>query len=98
MATFISLFNFTDQGIRNVKQSPDRAEKFKEIANKVGVTVKDMYWTVGSYDGVGIVEEPDDETMTPLLLSAGSLGNARTQAAVGPLSSTTSDNSLVSTS
>ncbi len=79
MATFISLFNFTDQGIRNVKQSPDRAEKFKEMANKVGVTVKDEYWTVGNYDIVVILEGPDDETVTSLLLSAGSLGNVRTQ-------------------
>ncbi len=79
MATFISLFNFTDQGIRNVKQSPDRAEKFKEMANKVGVTVKDIYWTAGSYDLVTIVEGPDDETVTSLILSLGSLVNVRTQ-------------------
>ncbi len=79
MATFISLLNFTDQGIRNVKQSPDRAEKFKEMANKVGVTVKDEYWTVGSYDLVTILEGPDDETVSSLLLSVGSLGNVRTQ-------------------
>ncbi len=79
MATFISLFNFTDQGIRNVKQSPDRAEKFKEMANKVGVTVKDIYWTAGSYDLVTIVEGPDDETVTSLILSLGSLVNVRTE-------------------
>ena len=79
MATFISLLNFTDQGIRNVKQSPDRAEQFKEMASKFGAKVKDMYWTVGSYDLVTIVEGPDDETMTSLLLSANSLGNVRTQ-------------------
>ncbi len=79
MATFISLFNFTDQGIRNVKQSPDRGEKFKEMANKVGVTVKDIYWTAGSYDLVTIVEGPDDETVTSLILSLGSLVNVRTQ-------------------
>ncbi|MEE8288793.1 MAG: GYD domain-containing protein [Nitrosomonadaceae bacterium] len=79
MATFISLLNFTDQGIRNVKQSLDRAEKFKEMAKKVGVTVKEIYWTVGSYDGVTILEGPDDETITSFLLSAVSLGNVRTQ-------------------
>lgn len=79
MATFISLYNFTDQGIRDIKQSPDRAEKFREMAKRFGVTVKDIYWTVGSYDLVTIVEGPDDETMTSLLLNANSLGNVRSQ-------------------
>ncbi|MCI0401028.1 MAG: GYD domain-containing protein [Gammaproteobacteria bacterium] len=79
MATFISLLNFTDQGIRNVKQSPDRAKKFKEMAQKAGVMLKNIYWTVGSYDLVAIVEGPDDETTSSLLLSLGALGNVRTQ-------------------
>lgn len=78
MATFIILFHFTDQGIRNVKGSPDRADAFKAMAGKLGVTVKDFYWTVGHYDAIAIVEGPD-EAVTTALLSIGSVGNVRTE-------------------
>ena len=79
MATFISLVGFTDQGIRSVKQTTARAEAFKAMAQKVGVTVKDIYWTVGPHDVVIVMEAPDEETVTSLLLSVGALGNVRTQ-------------------
>jgi uncharacterized protein with GYD domain len=78
MATFITLLNFTDQGIRNVKDSPDRYEAFKAIAEKLGVTVKSIYYTVGQYDLV-LVVEGSDEAATAALLKAGSLGNVRSQ-------------------
>jgi uncharacterized protein with GYD domain len=78
MATFITLLSFTDQGIKNVKDSPDRYETFKGIAEKLGVTVKNVYYTVGQYDLVMVVEG-DDEAATAALLKAGSLGNVRTQ-------------------
>ncbi len=78
MPTFISLLNFTDQGIRSVKKSPGRAEDFKAMAEKIGVTVKDIYWTVGHYDLV-VVLEGTDEAVTKALLVAGSLGNIRTE-------------------
>ena len=83
MATFITLGNFTDQGIRNIKDSPQRGQAFKDAAEKAGVTVKDIYWTVGSYDIVTIVDAPDAETATALLLGIGSLGNVRTQTLQG---------------
>jgi uncharacterized protein with GYD domain len=79
MATFIVLGNFTDQGIRNVKDTTKRAEAFKESARKVGVTVKDVYWTLGRYDFVSIVEANDDESATAAMLNTASLGNARTE-------------------
>jgi uncharacterized protein with GYD domain len=79
MATYIILANFTDQGIRNVKDTPKRADAFKDMAKKSGVTVKEMYWTLGAYDIVAIVESPDDIAVTALGLSAGSQGNVRTQ-------------------
>ncbi len=79
MATFISLLGFTDQGIRKVKQTTKRADAFKAIARKTGVTVKDIYWTVGAYDVVIVMEAPDDESATAALLSLGALGNVRTQ-------------------
>ena len=78
MATFITLLNFTDQGIRSVKDSPDRYEAFKAAAEKLGVTIKSVYYTVGQYDLVMIVEG-NDEAATAALLKAGSLGNVRTQ-------------------
>jgi uncharacterized protein with GYD domain len=78
MATFISLVNFTDQGIRGVKDSPKRAEAVKAVAKKLGVTVKEIYWTVGRYDVV-VVFEGEDEAVTSTLLKIGSLGNVRSE-------------------
>jgi uncharacterized protein with GYD domain len=78
MPTFVTLVNFTDQGIKNVKDSPDRLEKFKEMAEKMGVKVKDVYYTVGSYDIITITEGTG-EAVTAALLKIGSMGNIRTQ-------------------
>jgi uncharacterized protein with GYD domain len=79
MATFIVLSHFTDQGIRDVKDSPKRAAAFKAAAKKAGVTVKAFYWTLGKYDMISILEAPDIETITALGLSVGKLGNVRTE-------------------
>ena len=79
MATFILLASFTDQGIRNVKETTKRAEVFRELAKKCDVTVKELYWTVGQYDVVATLEAPDAATVTAVILSAGALGNVRTQ-------------------
>ena len=74
MPTYITLASFTDQGVRNAKDSPKRAEAFKELAKKHGVTVKDIYWTQGRYDIVTITESPDDMAATALSLSIAALG------------------------
>jgi uncharacterized protein with GYD domain len=79
MATYIVLAHFSDQGIRGVKDSPKRADAFKALAKKAGANVKELYWTLGSYDIVAIVEAPDVETITAIGLSIGKLGNARTE-------------------
>ena len=79
MATFIVLAGFTEQGIRNVKETVSRADAFKEMAKKTGVTIKDLYWTLGRHDIVAICEAPDDETATALSLSLASRGNLRTE-------------------
>ncbi len=79
MATYIVLANFTEQGIQNVKDTVKRAEAFKEAAGKFGVTVKDLYWTLGRYDLVVTVEGSDDPSVTALGLALGALGNVRTQ-------------------
>ena len=78
MATFISLLSFTDQGVRNVKESPKRADGVKAMAKKMGVTIKEMYWTLGHYDLV-VVMEGDDEAVTSTLLKIGSLGNVHSE-------------------
>jgi uncharacterized protein with GYD domain len=79
MATFIVLSSFTEQGIRNVKETINRSEAFKEIAKKSGVTIKDIYWTLGSHDTVVVFEAPDDETATALLLRVSSRGFVRSE-------------------
>lgn len=79
MAHYIVLANFTDQGIRNIKDSPKRADAFKKMAKKAGVTVKALYWTLGQYDVVAVLDGPDDISITALGLSIGSLGNIRSQ-------------------
>lgn len=78
MAIDISLVNFTDQGIRNVKDSPKRAAAFRDLAKKHGVSVREIYWTTGQYDMV-VITEGTDEALAAVLLSVGKLGNVRTQ-------------------
>lgn len=70
--------NFTDQGIRNVKDSPARYEAFRALAEKVEGTVKGIYYAMGRYDMVVIVEGGDEAAMT-VMLKVGSLGNVRTE-------------------
>jgi uncharacterized protein with GYD domain len=79
MPTFVVLANFSDQGIKNVKQTIERAEAFKQMAAKTGATVKEVYWTLGAHDVVAICEAPDDETATALSLSVASRGNVRSE-------------------
>src|SRR5262245_2846161 len=79
MATYILLANFTEQGIKNVMDSPKRSDAVKAMAQKLGITLKDIYWTLGAYDIVATFEAPDDVAMTALGLSIGKLGNVRTQ-------------------
>ena len=79
MAMYISLVNLTGQGVREFKASPARAGKFKSMAQKAGVTVRDIYWTLGAHDAVIFMEAPDDETATAVMLGLASLGNVRTQ-------------------
>ena len=79
MATYIMLAHFTDQGIRNIKDTTKRADAFKELAKSLGVTVKDLYWTLGQYDIAAVMDAPDDAVVTALGLSLGKSGNVRTQ-------------------
>ena len=66
MATYIVLSNFTEQGMRNVKDTTKRADAVKELAKKCGATAKEFYWTLGKYDVVAIFEAPDEASITAL--------------------------------
>jgi uncharacterized protein with GYD domain len=79
MVTYVVLTKFTDQGIRNAKDSPKRAEAFKEMAKTFGVTVKELVWTQGRYDVVSFIEAPDESAAMSLGLSLGALGNVRSE-------------------
>lgn len=79
MATYIVLANFTDQGIRTVKDTTKRSDIVAETAKKFGATMKAEYWTLGSFDIVGIFEAPDEASITALCLALGSAGNVHTQ-------------------
>jgi uncharacterized protein with GYD domain len=77
MATYVSIVNFTDQGIKVIRNTVERADSFCQTAERMGVTVRDIFWTLGTYDLVMVVEAPDDETVATLFFSLGSLGNIR---------------------
>ena len=79
METYISLCSFTDQGIRSVKDTTKRADAVKEAAQKFGANMTQIYWTLGKYDLVVIMEAPDDESATAFALGIASAGNVRMQ-------------------
>ena len=78
MPTYVTLMNWTEQGVRNVRDTVNRRGQADELAHKHGATIEEVYWTVGPYDIVTIVEAPDDESVTAMLLELGSGGNLRT--------------------
>jgi uncharacterized protein with GYD domain len=79
MPIYVGLVKFTDQGIKNVKDTTKRAKSFREMAEKAGVKVKEILWTLGRYDLVLVVDAPNDETMTRLALGLGMMGNVKTE-------------------
>jgi uncharacterized protein with GYD domain len=78
MPRYVSLINFTDQGIRAVNQTVDRANAARELAERMGGSFVDIYWTIGPYDIVTISDFPDEEMATAFLLAISSQGNIRT--------------------
>lgn len=78
MATFIVLLDYTDQGIRNLRDSPQRADAFNDFAEKAGVKIVGQYWTIGSHDGALIMEASTEEKAASVLLHLGMSGNVRT--------------------
>jgi len=78
MPTYISLSNWTDQGIRNVRDGAKRLDAAKQMMKDAGGELKAFYMTLGAYDIVTVVEAPNDEVVAKLLLAIGALGNVRT--------------------
>ncbi len=78
MPHYIVLGNWTDQGIRNVKESPKRADAVQALANQLGAKMQ-IFYTLGEYDIVALTEAPNDETANQLLLEIGKQGNVRTK-------------------
>lgn len=79
MPTFIILGNFTDQGVKTVKDSVKRSDAIRDMGKKFGVTMKDIHWTMGAYDVVGTFEAPDGPSMSAFVLAIGMAGNVRGQ-------------------
>jgi uncharacterized protein with GYD domain len=78
MPTYVTLINWTEQGIKNFKDTTSRAKEAEEQMGKLGVRFTSMLWTVGPYDIVTIVEADDEESATAALLALGAQGNVRT--------------------
>ena len=79
MATYMLLQNFTEQGMRAVKDTTKRAEAVRAMGKKIGVNVKDVYWTLGPFDVITIYDAPDESTATTFALSVAHAGNVRCQ-------------------
>ena len=78
MAKYVSLLQFTEQGVRSVKDTIKRAAAATAEAEKMGIKVTDSFWTMGSYDVILVLDAPGDETMSAFSLKVGSLGNVKT--------------------
>ena len=79
MAKYVILVNWTEQGIRDVKQTQDRAQHVRQLAQQLGGKVDELLWTLGRYDLVAIADMPDDETAALMGLRIGGMGSVRTE-------------------
>lgn len=77
MKTYVSLINWTDEGIRNFRDTTERAEDFSKLVENSGGRVRELLWTVGAYDVVCIADFPDEEAGVAALLQVGSAGHVR---------------------
>lgn len=79
MQRFVVLLKFTESGLSHIKNSPARASTFKTAALKCGVTIEAQYWLLGEFDGIVILNAPDEKAATAAALQLGALGFVRTQ-------------------
>jgi uncharacterized protein with GYD domain len=78
---FILSLNYTDQGVRNIKDAPKRGQQARELARKVGANIKQVYMTTGESDLVVLVEAPDGDSIAKFAMAIGMQGNVRTRTA-----------------
>lgn len=78
MPTYVTLINWTDQGVKNFTDTVDRYDAAQEVMGQGGASFRDIYWTLGPYDLLAVIEAPDDETAMAALLSVAGQGNIRT--------------------
>jgi uncharacterized protein with GYD domain len=78
MATYVSLFTWTEQGIKDYRDTVARVRAAEDQMANLGMKLVNIYWTLGTYDIVAITEAPDEETATAFLLALGAMGNVRT--------------------
>ena len=78
MPLYITLYKLTDQGIKNIKDAPERYKQGTKAIEQMGGKVIGFYLTMGEYDYVGIGEAPSDEVAATFALALGALGNVRT--------------------
>jgi uncharacterized protein with GYD domain len=79
MPTYVALVNFTEQGVQNFGDTAQRAQNFRAMARRARVSVRNVFWTLGRYDGLLVLESPDELSVTAVMLALGSLGNVRTE-------------------
>ena len=79
MPTYISLLQYTAQGIEKIKESPNRVDDARKLYANFGATLKDFYLVMGEYDIVIVSEAPDDETIAKIMLVVANKGNVRSK-------------------
>ncbi len=76
---FIMSLSWTEQGVRNIKEAPKRAQAARELAKKMGITIKEVYLTSGEDDLVVMVDTPNGDNVAKFAMALGSQGNVRTR-------------------
>lgn len=79
MVTYIGLMKFTDKGIASVKDTTKRAAAAREVAGRFGVTMREIYWTLGEYDLACVLDGQDEASVTAFTLAIASQGNVKSQ-------------------
>ncbi|MBL8325218.1 MAG: GYD domain-containing protein [Rubrivivax sp.] len=79
MVTYIGLLSFTEKGVQTIKQTTQRAAAAKEVGKRLGVNMKDIYWTLGQHDIVCVLEADDEQSLTAFELAIAQQGNVRSQ-------------------
>jgi uncharacterized protein with GYD domain len=79
MAVYVTLYRYTDEGMKHIKEAGRIARGWQQEAEKAGIKVLGLYWLQGDYDAVTIIESDNDDAVNSLILSIGAQGYLRTQ-------------------